>query len=386
MAELCEQAGVPIPRLTQETQDRLHELIPAYLTVANPIDNGGTFSSNPEEIRLRAIDLIATDPNVDYIVVGITGAIAGLSDVMAADLAKVADTCPKPLVVTWNSPKSFGDGFETLVSTGLPIFRSFRNCFQALRSFHDHQAAAPGFRPRPPVRARLAASGAAALAANEAGPLDADAARELLASFAVPMAREAVVTTAAAAARTASSYGYPVVMKIASADFPHKSDAGLVRLGVSSPAEVRRAFSELMAAAAAANPRARLDGVLVQEMVTDGTECIVGLTRDPALGPAVMVGLGGIFAEILEDVAVRPIPFDRRDADDMVRSLKGFPLLDGARGRRRADVKALVDVVLAVQKLAVATGERVAELDLNPVLVRAAGRGAVAVDSLVITR
>jgi acyl-CoA synthetase (NDP forming) len=175
-------------------------------------------------------------------------------------------------------------------------------------------------------------------------------------------------------------------MKIASADFPHKSDAGLVRLGVGSPAEARRVFTELMAAAAEADPEARLDGVLVQEMVTDGAECIVGLTRDPALGPAVMVGLGGIFAEILEDVAVRPIPFDRKDAEDMVRSLKGFPLLDGARGRRKADVKALVDVVLAVQKLAVAAGERVAELDLNPVLVRAAGRGAVAVDSLVITQ
>jgi acetate---CoA ligase (ADP-forming) len=385
MAELCEQAGVPIPRLTQSTQDRLHELIPPYLTVANPIDNGGAFSNNPEEVRLRAINLIAEDPNVDYVVVGVTGAIAGLSDVMADDLAKVADSCPKPIVVTWNSPKSFGDGFETLVATGLPLFRSFRNCFAALRAFHDYTAGVGSRRPRKPVRAKLTPAADAALATAAGGALDADAARTLLTEFAVPLAREAVVTSAAAAARTASSYGYPVVMKIASADFPHKSDAGLVRLGVATPAESKQAFDELMAKARAANPRAQLDGVLVQEMVTDGTECIVGVTRDPALGPAVMVGLGGIFAEILEDVAVRPIPFDRKDAEEMVRSLKGFPLLDGARGRPKADVKALVDVILAVQKLATASGGRLAELDLNPVLVRAAGRGAVAVDSLVVT-
>jgi acetate---CoA ligase (ADP-forming) len=385
MAELCEQAGVPIPRLTQETQDRLHELIPPYLTVANPIDNGGAFSNNPEEVRLRAITLIAEDPNVDYVVVGITGAIAGLSDVMAEDLAKVADACPKPIVVTWNSPKSFGDGFETVVTTGLPLFRSFRNCFGALRAFNDYTASVGSLRPRKAVRAKLTPAADAALATAAGGPLDADAARTLLTEFAVPLAREAVVTSAAAAARTASSYGYPVVMKIASADFPHKSDAGLVRLGVATPAEAKKTFDEIMAKARKANPRAQLDGVLVQEMVTDGTECIVGVTRDAALGPAVMVGLGGIFAEILEDVAVRPIPFDRKDAEDMVRSLKGFPLLDGARGRPKADVKALVDVVLAVQKLAVASGGRVAELDLNPVLVRAAGKGAVAVDSLVVT-
>jgi acyl-CoA synthetase (NDP forming) len=154
---------------------------------------------------------------------------------------------------------------------------------------------------------------------------------------------------------------------------------------VATPAEARKAYDELMDRARKANPKAQLDGVLVQEMVTDGTECIVGVTRDPALGPAVMVGLGGIFAEILEDVAVRPIPFDRKDAEDMVRSLKGFPLLDGARGRPKADVKALVEVLLAVQKLAVACGPRLAELDLNPVLVRAQGKGAVAVDSLVVT-
>jgi acyl-CoA synthetase (NDP forming) len=110
---------------------------------------------------------------------------------------------------------------------------------------------------------------------------------------------------------------------------------------------------------------------------------IVGVTRDPVFGPAVLVGTGGVFAEILKDVAVRPLPLDRRDAQEMVQGLRGYPLLTGARGRDRGDVKALVDVVLAVARLASACGDRLVELDLNPVVVLR--KGAVAVDSLVVT-
>ncbi len=385
MAEICEAAGVAIPRLTDATIERLYELIPRYLTVSNPIDNGGTFiTSQPPEVRQKAITIVAEDPNIDVVVIGITGAIGGMTDKMADDLVALADTCPKPIVVTWNSPKTFGDGFEEIVSTGLPLFRSFRGCFSALRAFNDYEAAAAsGFRARKVTRSRLSAAARSALTSTAPGEvLGADASRVLLSEAGVPLAREAVVTSAAAAARTAGEYGFPVVMKIASADFPHKSDAGLVRLGIGSAGAVRAAYADLIARAEAVDPSARVDGVLMQEMVTDGVECIIGVTRDPALGPAVMVGLGGIFAEILKDTAVRPIPFDRRDAEDMVRSLKGFPLLNGARGRPKADVKALVDAVMAVQRLVVAAGDDIAELDLNPILVRV--RGVVVVDSLVV--
>ncbi len=385
MAEICEAAGVAIPRLTDATIERLYELIPRYLTVANPIDNGGTFiTSQPPEIRQKAITIVAEDPNIDVVVIGITGAIGGMTDKMADDLVVLADTCPKPIVVTWNSPKTFGDGFEEIVATGLPMFRSFRGCFAALRAFNDYEAAAAaGFRVRKAARSRLSAAARSALASASPGSLlSADASRVLLSEAGVALAREAVVTSAAAAARTAAAYGFPVVMKIASADFPHKSDAGLVRLGVATAGAARAAYASLIARAGAVDRSARIDGVLVQEMITDGVECIIGVTHDPALGAAVMVGLGGIFAEILRDTAVRPIPFDRRDAEDMVQSLKGFPLLNGARGRPKADVKALVDAVMAVQRLMVAAGDGIAELDLNPILVRV--RGVSVVDSLVV--
>jgi hypothetical protein len=171
-------------------------------------------------------------------------------------------------------------------------------------------------------------------------------------------------------------------MKLSSPDFPHKSDAGLVRLDVSDADSAAQTYDELVARAHAANPSARVDGVVVQRQLGDGVEMIVGAMNDAVLGPAVVVGAGGIFAEVLEDVAVRPLPLDADDAREMVRSLRVHALLSGARGRPPANEDALVAVILSVARLCTAAGGRLEELDLNPVLVDA--DGATAVDWLVI--
>lgn len=381
MAEVAESAGVPVPCLSDDTQRALHAIIPGYLTVANPVDNGGQFvASAPAEQRRRVLELIAADPAVDIIVVGLTGALASMTDNFSADINDFIDESPKPIVVTWNSFKTDEEGFDALVANGVPMFRSFRNCFKALEAFNEYQRGVPAFRTRPPLDAALPAEVTAIL--DGGGVLDAAAARALLGALGVPMASEAVVTSAGEAASVASPFGYPVVMKIASRDFPHKSDAGLVRLGVASDTEARAAFEELIARAAEADPDAQVDGVLVQEQVGPGVEMIVGVTRDPTFGAAVLVGTGGIFAEILEDVAVRPLPLDRLDAHEMVASLRGAALLAGARGRPAADVGALVDIILGVARLAAGAGARLRELDLNPVLVRP--DGAKVVDSLIV--
>ncbi len=148
-------------------------------------------------------------------------------------------------------------------------------------------------------------------------------------------------------------------------------------------AAVRATFDALTARAREVDASAKVDGVLVQQMAAEGTEMIVGITHDSQLGAAVMVGTGGIFAEVLRDVAVRPLPLDEQDAREMIDSLRGVALLRGARGRAPADIDALVQVILAVARLAEACGDRLAELDLNPVIVSASG--ALAVDSLVVT-
>jgi acetate---CoA ligase (ADP-forming) len=385
MAEVAEASGVPIPILTDKTRAALREMIPDYLTVDNPVDNGAQFLvTNPIEDRRRVFDLMAADPNVDVIVIGLTGALGRLTDRFAEDIVAFADEIPKPIVVTWNSFKTDEKGFSTLVDAGIPMFRSFRNCFGALRNFARYQEASATFRSRKKMSTRLPADAAAALAeaGPDGGPLGADASRRLLESFGVPLAGEGLAQTAAEAGRLAKTIGFPVVMKIASPDFPHKSDAGLVRLDVQTAGQASGAYTELVTRATKVNRKARIEGVQIQEQIQGGVELIVGVTHDPVYGPAVLVGTGGVFAEILSDATVRPLPLDRRDAEDMVKSLRGYALLSGARGQAKADIKALVDLILSVSRLAAACGDRLAELDLNPVVVRP--RGAVAVDSLVV--
>jgi len=384
MAEVAEASGVPVPVLAPATRERLRAIIPDYLAVSNPVDNGAQFLvSAPAAQRRRVFELLAGDPDVDVIVVGLTGALGRLTDQFAEDVVAFADELPTPIVATWNSFKTDEPGFATLVHAGMPLFRSFRNCFAAIAAFGEYTRARASFRPRTPLPPRLPAAARAALAGAPAhGPCGTETSRCLLQAFGVPLAGEGLATSAAAAGRIATAIGFPVVMKVSSPDFPHKSEAGLVCLDVGSAAEARAAFSELLTLAATANPRARIEGVQVQEQVVGGTEMIVGLGADPVFDRSVMVGTGGVFAEVLRDVAVRPLPIDRLDAEEMVRSLRGAALLHGARGRPEGDVKALVEVIMAVARLGSACGDRVVELDLNPVVVKP--EGAVALDALLV--
>ena len=379
MAEAAELAGVAVPTLADSTQAKLHQHIPDYLAVSNPVDNGGTFIvSQPAEIRQQVIRDICDDPAVGYTVVGVTGAVPPMSDLLGDDIVALVDEADKPIIATWNSLKVDEPGFDRLVESGVPLFRSFRGCFAALAAYHRYQGNRQRFRVRPPLSDAVPIAAEVALRSS---PPDTG---ELLRSFRLPLPESKLAVSASDAGQAAGEIGLPVAVKIASADFPHKSDAGLVALGLSSPSDVEQAAQMILGRARTAAPDAGIDGVEVQQMVTGGTEMIVGVTRDPTLGPAVMVGTGGVFTEVLADTAVRPLPLDEADAYEMIRSLKGFPLLDGARGRPPADVDALAQVIMATATLAAALDDRLTELDLNPVVVLDRGLGAVVVDHLMI--
>jgi acyl-CoA synthetase (NDP forming) len=385
MAEQAELAGLELPRLSDATQEALYEILPRYLTMANPVDNGGQFPVRaPAEERQKVLQIILDDPSIDVLVVGVTGAVGAMSDNICEDaLAMARAGLSKPVVVTWNSPKTDEPGYEMLVESQLPMFRSFRNCFGALALFNEARTRHETLRTRPSNALDAVPDAAvAALDGAGSGVLDAQRTRALLDAFAVPMVGERTVTTAAQATATALEIGLPVAMKIASADFPHKSDAGLVRLGVSSAEDAERVFTELVERARSLDANATIDGVLLQQMVDDGVETIIGISRDPVLGHALLVGMGGIFTEVFHDTAVAPLPVDEADVWEMVRSLAGFSLLDGARGRDKVDVAAFVAAALAVAGLAATLGDRLVELDCNPVLVRRTG--ALAVDALVV--
>ena len=183
------------------------------------------------------------------------------------------------------------------------------------------------------------------------------------------------------AAELAGAAGFPAALKVVSADVPHKSDVGGVRLGLADRADVLAAHDAIMAAVAAARPDAAIEGVAVQAMAPPGVEVIVGVTADPQFGPVVMFGLGGVMVEVMGDVAFRLVPLGEGDARDMIDEIKGRPALDGARGRPPADVDALAETLERVSAFAAAHPE-VRELDLNPVI--ASPRGAVAADARIV--
>lgn len=381
MAELAELHGVPLATLNEETKQRLRIHIADHLTVDNPIDNGGTFVlTQPPEVRQQVLRDIAADPGVDAIVIGITGAVPPITDLLAADILELADRLDKPIIATWNSPRIDDPGFEVLVRSGVPIFRSFRNCFSALAAFESQRTRRAQHRRRSVDRGDLPDGPWAQTATPQPQVLGARDSHELLRRAGVSVVEQYVVGSAGDAQTAATQLGVPTAMKVVSPDIAHKSDLGLVRLGVGAD-EAATVFGELMQAARKCSG-ASIEGVLMQPMINGGFEVLVGVVTDPVLGHAIAVGTGGVYAEILEDTIVRPLPIDERDAREMIESIRGYPILAGARGGPTRDIDALVGIVVGVGRLAVALGDRLGELDCNPVVVTS--DGAHVVDSLIV--
>ena len=379
MADLCAAAGLRLPPLAESTQRQLHEWIPSYLRVSNPVDSGG----HPvgDERGRKILDALVADPAVGVVIAPITGAFPPMSDRFAQDLVDVAETTDKPICVVWGSPLGTEAAYRDLLlsSSRVAVFRTFRNCVTAVRAwldYHEFRARyrspfvdpAPVAEPPPAVRAALSRP---ALSEHDA--------KGLLRAYGIATPREELVTSAAGAVRAAQRIGFPVVLKACGPAVTHKSELGLVRLGLTTAAQVRAAYRSLTDAAPGP-----VDGVLVGEQVTGGVETIVGISTDDLFGPTVLLGLGGVLVEVLGDVTFRVPPFDDAEARRMVAELRGSALLQGVRGRPPADVDALVDVIGKVQRIALELGDELAELDINPLLVLP--RGAVALDALVVRR
>jgi acyl-CoA synthetase (NDP forming) len=395
MADLAAAAGLRLPPLAPATQEALHDgLIPSYLRVSNPVDCGGPPVMTPAGRRI--LELIVADPNVDVVICPITGALETMSRPLARDLVAVAATTDKPIFVVWGSPVGTEPAYtEVLLPSTLPVFRTFANCVGAVRAYLNYWAFIDRYRspfldaatePRPALRkVRRLVDGAA-----PGEPLSEPDSKRVLAAYGIKSSRDVLCTTAAEAVRAAKGLGYPVVLKAVSAALTHKSDLGLVTVGVANATEVRATFADLMRGATrAAGRHGTVDGVLVCEQVQGGVEMVVGVAPDPLFGPVVMCGLGGVFVEVLGDVSFRVPPFGRDEAERMVRELHGFPLLAGARSAKPVDLDALLDVIMNVQRLAMdAAGpeepDGIAEIDINPLVVRP--RGAVALDALVVRK
>lgn len=212
-----------------------------------------------------------------------------------------------------------------------------------------------------------------------------DAAEDLFRAYGIRTSGARPASNRGEAASVAKSLGFPVAMKVRSPDVVHKTDVQGVRLNLRTEEEAAKAFDEIRIALARLQPKAQFAGVTVERMVGGGVETIVGVTRDPSFGPIVLFGQGGVTAELLRDVAVRVAPLTDRDAEEMVREIRGFPLLDGYRGAPKANVASVVDLLHRVSRLA-SELEEVAELDLNPVLVFPEDQPCIALDARVLLR
>ncbi|MSP39547.1 MAG: acetyl-CoA synthetase [Deltaproteobacteria bacterium] len=181
----------------------------------------------------------------------------------------------------------------------------------------------------------------------------------------------------------AKTIRYPVVLKVESAEITHKTEAGAVRMNIQNESELRRCYGEILRNVQAHDASAVIDGILVQEMVTGDREVIVGMTRDPQFGPVIVVGIGGIFVEVIKDIAMRIAPLTKSDALDMIGELKGYRMLKGVRGQAESDIDALAEILCRFSRLAIDLADEIAEVDINPLMVFEKGKGAVALDCLM---
>lgn len=385
-ADLASEAGLQLPVLSDAKQAELHQWIPDYLNVANPVDNGGHPVGDWRGRKI--IDAILADPEVGVLICPITGPFPPMSDRLAQDLVDAAEQTDKLVCVVWGSPVGTEAAYrETLLgSSRVATFRTFANCITAVRAHLDHARFTRSYRspfdeaPRTP-----SPSFRKAQALMRPGQqLSEHAAKQLLRAYGIRVPREQLVTSAAAAVRAASLVGYPVVMKASGAQIAHKTELGLVKIELTSASQVRDAYRELTDIARYEG--ISLDGVLVCQMVARGVEMVVGVTHDELFGPTVTVGLGGVLVEVLRDAAVRVPPFGEDQARAMLAELRGRALLDGVRGAPPVDVDALVEVVIRVQRMALELSDEIAELDINPLMVLPRGQGAVALDALAVCR
>ncbi|MFD9974721.1 acetate--CoA ligase family protein [Streptomyces sp. NPDC059017] len=385
-ADLATAAGLRLPPLSEDRQNELHQWIPEYLSVANPVDNGGHPVGDWRGRRI--IDAILADPGVGVLICPITGPFPPMSDKLAQDLVDAAEATDKLVCVVWGSPVGTEDAYRTtlLGSSRVATFRTFGNCITAVKAYFDHHRFTAGYRsPFDEAPRTLSPSFRKAQALLRPGHrLSEHAAKQLLRAYGIRVPREQLVTSAAAAVRAAGLVGYPVVMKASAPQLAHKTELGLVKIGLTSASQVRDSYRELTDIARYEG--VDLDGVLVCQMVERGVEMVVGVTRDELFGPTVTVGLGGVLVEVLRDVTVRVPPFGEDQARSMLSELRGRALLDGVRGGPPVDVDALVEVVLRVQRMALELGGDLSELDINPLMVLPRGQGAVALDALAVCR
>lgn len=385
--DALEQAGLRLARFELETIRALQQQLPDAASTSNPVDVLG--DARADRYRL-ALETVATDPNVDGLLVVLTPQAMTEIEATAEAAAALASQTDRPVLACFMGEVRVKAGIDILTAHGIPNYPFPERAAHVFRAMADYQAIQTSpipeyveFAVNPAdtrgIIDRVLAEGRVTIGDAEA--------RTIAESYGLRIPTSKLAETPEQAVEIARQIGYPVVLKIASPDILHKTDVGGVKVGLHTAQDVRDAFELIMYRAQRYVPEARLWGCLVQEMAPPGGfEVLVGMNRDPQFGPLVTFGLGGIYVETLKDVTFRIAPFSPREAEAMLGEIRAHALLDGVRGQPPADKAAIVETLLRVGQL-VQDFPEIVELDINPLIVYPRGQGAIAIDMrLVLTK
>ncbi len=372
ISDAATDAGLTLPPMPEDTQARLKQLVP-FASARNPVDMTAQFQNDMSLISTFTEALVKEGGYPSILAFfTYTGGAPSVAPHLRAQLKSVRDRFPERLyALCVQASREQIRGYE---DDGFCVFEDPTravNAIAAMGRFRFDDAASAPAPMCPPL-------------AWPSGQLNEAQAKELLAKAGVASAPEALCRSADDALNAAQSFGWPVVLKIVSADITHKSDIGGVLLNIANAEQLREGYANILSKVALAQPQAQIDGILVAKQLQGGVECIMGITQDPVFGPVAMFGLGGIFVEILQDVVLHRCPFGISTATEMIHSIKGLPLLQGARGTAPADIPALARMLSALSAFAVQAGPSLQSVDLNPVLAMPLGEGAYAVDAVII--
>lgn len=372
--------GLALPELSRGLQQQIATLLPAYGSARNPIDvtAQGNFSGGLG----AAVRLLEASGEVDAMV--LVGSLASETrvgiDVEA--IRPVIEAQSKPvLFYTYTRPSALAR--RTLAEAGMIVNLHLTWTARAVRALAEKGKFRPSRKVPLPAASSFPDIEAALRRAD--GVLSEFDTKELLAAFGIAGPPQMLARSEAGLEDAARRLGWPLALKIQSADIPHKTEVGGVRLNIADQGALTRGWKEMMTEVRRKKPAARIDGMLVQRMAPKGIEMIVGVVRDAVFGPIVMVGAGGVEAELFKDTSYRPAPVDAEEAWAMLGELRSLPLLEGWRGAGRTDIDALCRLVEQVSVFAAVFRDRVREIELNPVLVHPQGRGCTLVDALLTT-
>lgn len=377
-ADIVGISGLRLATFSDATLASLSADLPDYAAIENPVDTTTAVLAD-DSLTERTLGAVARDPDVALVLVPNALEYGRASALQAGAIAKVQQEIDIPILPIWMSDR-LGEGYRTLVETGFAPPRSLGKAIAAARRWIEYGKWRDAGCNPPAIR-QVKLSGHAARALSEAEG------KARLNAAGIRTLRSSLAASRTEAIAAAESIGFPVVVKVASEGIAHKTEADGVHVNIADAAAVGVAWDRIVAGAAKIHPNVLIDGALVEEMApAGGTELMIGVTRDPVFGHILTYGLGGVHVEILRDVTRRLLPLDRPRAEAMVRDIRGFALLDGARGRPPADIDALVELLLSLSRFVGENAESIEEIDLNPVWIGPEGAGAVPLDALIVTR